>query len=181
MSQDLCWTVWPFQEAREVLSMKALVSPSWDRKGESRMRRQKEKVGWGGRTPNSDNHLTRKDRNFWWRLNYALGKPQGGACFKVQVEQVGGTVDKINGKENLHEAVWDNNHCKHFYLAKKAPMCSSPLRGAFGYNSITPTARELPSWIWWSDQGDPTRMCTDPPASHQELCVHNDHPHQKPS
>jgi hypothetical protein len=28
----------------------------------------------------------KKDRSFWQRLNYALGKPQGGACFKVQVE-----------------------------------------------------------------------------------------------
>ena len=27
-----------------------------------------------------------KDKSFWRRLNYALGKPRGGACFKVQVE-----------------------------------------------------------------------------------------------
>jgi hypothetical protein len=27
-----------------------------------------------------------KERSFWRRINYALGKPRGGACFKVQVE-----------------------------------------------------------------------------------------------
>ncbi len=83
------------------------------------------------------------DRSFWQCLNYALGKPQGGACFKVQVEWVGGTVDKINGKEDLHKAIWDNIHRKQFYLAKEAPMCSGPLRGLFGYNSVTPTAKAI--------------------------------------
>jgi hypothetical protein len=53
-----------------------------------------------------------RDRSFWRCLNYALGKPQGRACFKVQVEQAGGTVDKINGKEDLHEAIWENIHRK---------------------------------------------------------------------
>jgi hypothetical protein len=51
-----------------------------------------------------------KDSSFWQRLNYALGKPWSGACFKVQVVQVEGTVNKINGKEDLHEAIWDNIH-----------------------------------------------------------------------
>ncbi len=53
-----------------------------------------------------------KDRSFWQCLNYALGKPRVGACFKVQVEQAGGTVDKINGKEDLHKAIWENIHRK---------------------------------------------------------------------
>jgi hypothetical protein len=84
-----------------------------------------------------------KDRSFWQRLNYALGKPWGGACFKVQVEQAGGTVDEINGKEDIHKAIWENIHRKQFYLAKEAPMCSGPLRGVFGYNSVTPTAKAI--------------------------------------
>jgi hypothetical protein len=83
------------------------------------------------------------DRSFWQSLNYALGKPRGGACFKVQVEQAEGTVKEINSKEELHEAIWDNIHCKHFYLTKKAMICSCPLRGAFGYNSITPTPKAI--------------------------------------
>jgi hypothetical protein len=85
----------------------------------------------------------KKDRSFWRCLNHALGKPRGGACFKVQVEQAGGTVDKINGKEDLHKTIWENIHRKQFYLAKEAPMCSGPLRGLFGYNSVTPTAKAI--------------------------------------
>jgi hypothetical protein len=52
-------------------------------------------------------------------------------------------VDEMEGKEKLHDAIWDNIHCKHFNLAKEAPTCSGPLRGAFGYNSISPTARDI--------------------------------------
>jgi hypothetical protein len=85
----------------------------------------------------------KKDRSFWRCLNYALGKPWGGAFFKVQVEQVEGMVEEINSKEELHEAIWDNIHCKRFYLAKDALICSGPLRGAFGYNSVTPTAKAI--------------------------------------
>ncbi len=85
-----------------------------------------------------------KDMSFWRRLNYALGKPRGGACFKVQVEQVEGPVKEINSKEEIQKAIWDNNHRKRFYLAEEAPICSSPLRGAFGYNSVTPTAKAIP-------------------------------------
>ncbi len=84
-----------------------------------------------------------KDRSFWRRLNYALGKPRGGACFKVQVEQAEGTVEEISGKEDLHEAIWDNIHRKRFYLAEEAPMCSGSLRGTFGYNSVTPMAEAI--------------------------------------
>jgi hypothetical protein len=84
-----------------------------------------------------------KDRSFWWRLNYALGKSRGGACFKVQVEQVEGTVEEINSKEELHKAIWDNIHRKRFYLAEEAPICSGLLKGAFGNNSITPTAKAI--------------------------------------
>ena len=84
-----------------------------------------------------------KEKSFWRRLNYALGKPRGGACFKVQVEQDDGTVEEISGNEDLHEAIWENIHRKRFYLAEEAPMCSSQLRGIFGYNSISPTANAI--------------------------------------
>jgi hypothetical protein len=59
------------------------------------------------------------------------------------VEQAEGTVEEISGKEDLHEAIWENIHRKQFYLAEEAPMCSGPLRGIFGYNSVTPTAKAI--------------------------------------
>ncbi len=41
-----------------------------------------------------------KDKSFWQRMNYALGKPRGGACFKVQVAQPNGTVEEFWDKIN---------------------------------------------------------------------------------
>ena len=84
-----------------------------------------------------------KDKSFWRRLNYALGKPRGGVCFKVQVEQEEDTAEEISGKEDLQEVIWENIHHKQFYLAEEAPICSGQLRGIFGYNSISPTANAI--------------------------------------
>jgi hypothetical protein len=64
-----------------------------------------------------------EDRSFWRRLNYALGKSRGGACFKVQVDQGNGNVQEYTKKEQLQEAIWNNIHRKRFYLAKEAPLC----------------------------------------------------------
>jgi hypothetical protein len=51
-----------------------------------------------------------KDRSFWHCLNYALGKPRGGACFNVQVDQGNGMVQEYAEKEQLQEAIWNNIH-----------------------------------------------------------------------
>ena len=59
------------------------------------------------------------------------------------VEQEEGTVEEISGKEDLHEAIWENIHHKLFYLADEHPMCSGQLRVIFGYNSISPTANVI--------------------------------------
>jgi hypothetical protein len=61
-----------------------------------------------------------KDRTFWQCFNYALGKPWGGTCFKVQVKEREGMVDEINSNEDLHEAIWVNVHRKQFYLAEES-------------------------------------------------------------
>jgi hypothetical protein len=61
----------------------------------------------------------------------------------MQVEQVEGMVKEINSKEELHKVIWDNIHRKQIYRAKEAPICSGPLRGTFGYNSITPAAKAI--------------------------------------
>jgi hypothetical protein len=56
-----------------------------------------------------------KDGSFWRQLNYALGKPRGGACFKVQVNQGNENVQEYMEKEQLQEAIWNNIHRKRFY------------------------------------------------------------------
>jgi hypothetical protein len=53
--------------------------------------------------------------------------------------------------KRTHESIWDNIHCKRFYFSEEAPMCTGPLRvrGIFGYNSITPTARDIMEGIYY--------------------------------
>ena len=77
------------------------------------------------------------------RINYALGKPRGGACFKVQVEQGDGDVDEITKKEAFHGAIWNNIHKKRFVLAEDAPLCQGPLQGLFRYCAVSITAQSI--------------------------------------
>jgi hypothetical protein len=84
-----------------------------------------------------------KDQRFWWWMTYDLGKPRGGGCFWVQVEQGDGTTEEYTGQEEMQEAIWDNIHRKRFHLAKLAPLCQEPLHGTFGYNAICQTSQEI--------------------------------------
>jgi hypothetical protein len=85
-----------------------------------------------------------KDKSFLQRMNYALGKPRGGACFKVQVAQPNSTVEKFLGQDELQKDIWDNIHRKRFHLAELAPLCSDPiLRITFWYNGICQTSHEI--------------------------------------
>ena len=76
-------------------------------------------------------------------MNYVLGKPWGGACFRVQVEREDGDVDEYMEKEALHRAIWDNILKKRFVLAEDAPLCLGPLRGQFGYCAVSLTAQSI--------------------------------------
>ena len=84
-----------------------------------------------------------RERGKWRRLNYVLGKQRAGACFKVQLEDEEGTTVEFSSKQEVQEAIWANIHKKRFYLAEDAPICSGTLRGSFGYNAVTKTARDI--------------------------------------
>jgi hypothetical protein len=84
-----------------------------------------------------------KDKGFWKRISYSLGKSKGGACFKVQVAQSDGLVQEYSGQEDLQKAIWANIHEKRFHLAESAPLCSGTLRGTFRYNTICQTSHEI--------------------------------------
>jgi hypothetical protein len=72
-----------------------------------------------------------------------LGRQQGGACFRVQVEQGGGTTEEYTSQTELQEAIWDNIHRKRFHLAELAPLCQEPLPGTFGYNAICDASQKI--------------------------------------
>ncbi len=84
-----------------------------------------------------------RDRGFWRRMNYVLGKPRSGACFRCQVPQEDGAVIEHTTQSALQDAIWANIHNKRFHLAEEAPICSGQLRGTFGYNAICRTARDI--------------------------------------
>ena len=64
-----------------------------------------------------------KDRSFWGRLNYSMGKSQGRSVQSVQIERDQGAIEESTTQKTVHEAIWDEIHQKRFYLAEQAPIC----------------------------------------------------------
>ena len=54
-----------------------------------------------------------------------------------------GTLQEHLTQEAVEEAIFDNIHRKRFFLAEAAPICSGGLRGQFGYNATSKTARAI--------------------------------------
>jgi hypothetical protein len=46
-----------------------------------------------------------KDKQFWQRMSFALGKQRGGTCFRIQVEQEDGTTDDYSNQMEVQEAI----------------------------------------------------------------------------
>jgi hypothetical protein len=86
-----------------------------------------------------------RDKGFWRRLNFIIGKPRGGSVRRVLVEDENqeGVLTESATQETVQAAIFDNIHRKRFFLAEDAPICSGNLRGQFGYNADTKTARAI--------------------------------------
>ena len=74
-----------------------------------------------------------------------MGKKRGAPPLKVLVENPHqeGELLEYDTHHTMQLAVFDNVHCKRFFLAKAALICQEPLRGLFGYNPDTETARAI--------------------------------------
>ncbi len=83
-----------------------------------------------------------KDRSFWRRINYSMGKACGRSVWRVLVESGDqeGILMEYTTAESVQEAIFTHIHCKHFFLAENALICSGRLRGWFGNNAVTKTA-----------------------------------------
>jgi hypothetical protein len=83
-----------------------------------------------------------KDRSFWRRINYSMGKAHGGSVWRVLVESGDqeGILTEYTRAESVQEAIFTHIHHNCFFLAENAPRCSGRLRGCFGYNAVTKTA-----------------------------------------
>ncbi len=49
---------------------------------------------------------------------------------------------------SIQEAIWSNIPYKPFYLGEESPICKGNLRGEFGYNATSPTARAILDGIY---------------------------------
>jgi predicted transcriptional regulator len=78
-----------------------------------------------------------RERSFWRRLKYKMGRSTGGSVQAVQVEDEKGNTQLFTTQEEVHEAIWSNVHRKRFFLAEAAPICKGELRDSFGYNADT--------------------------------------------
>jgi hypothetical protein len=74
-----------------------------------------------------------RERAFWRRLNYTMGKKRGRGVSAVQVKQADGTTYEATGQREVEDTIWNEIHGKRFYIAEQAPICQGRLRGDFGY------------------------------------------------
>ena len=98
---------------------------------------------WRSSPSNPCHYPTGKDKQFWRRMSFALGKQRGGTCFRVQVEHEDETTEDHSSQTEVQEAIWDNIHRKRFHLAESAPLCQEPLRKTFGYKAICDTSKQI--------------------------------------
>jgi hypothetical protein len=81
-----------------------------------------------------------KDRSFWRQINYVVGKPRGGSVRRILVNNgdQAGTLTKSITQESVQEAIFTSIHLRRFFLAG-----TGNLRGKFGYNAVTRTAKAI--------------------------------------
>ena len=85
-----------------------------------------------------------KDKAFWRRLNYTLGKHVRGQSVRaVQVKDGAGGVLDFDTEEAVQEAIFNEVHRKRYNLAEEAPICQGVLCGQFGYTATSPTAQSV--------------------------------------
>jgi hypothetical protein len=84
-----------------------------------------------------------RDRAFWRRLNYSLGKQRGTSVSSVQVKTPEGDTVELKTQEEVQNAIWKEVHQSRYHLAEEAPICKGKLRGQFGYNAESLAARQV--------------------------------------
>ncbi len=74
-----------------------------------------------------------------------MDKLRGRSVHRVLVEDENqeGVLTKNITQETIQEAIFNNIHRKRFFLVEDALICSGLLRGQFGYNTVTKTAKAI--------------------------------------
>ncbi len=74
-----------------------------------------------------------------------MGKARGGSvrCVLVDSGDQSGLLTENVTQETVQEAIFNNIRWNWFFLAESAPICTGNLRGRFGYNAVTKTAKAI--------------------------------------
>ena len=104
-----------------------------------------------------------KDRAHWRRLNYGMHKSYGRSARVVSEKTDDGDIVEYEGQKKVEEAIWSKIHDEQFYVAEKVPICQDMLRGEFGYQSDTPSARRVldGTYNYTEDFDPPTKELLD--------------------
>ena len=83
-----------------------------------------------------------KDRSFWRRINYVMGKAKGGSVHRVITDDPHNKGQQIKHTTQalVQEAIFNNIYRRRIFLAKSAPICQGRLCGWSGYNAVSSTA-----------------------------------------
>jgi hypothetical protein len=84
-----------------------------------------------------------KDRAFWRRLNWSLGKRRGSSVSSVQMKDDDGETITYSTQEEVQNVIWSEVHQSRYHMAEEAPICQGRLRGEFGYSASTLAARQV--------------------------------------
>lgn len=111
-----------------------------------------------------------RDRSFWRRLNYSLGKHKGASVSSVQVQRDGKTVE-LKTQQEVQQAIWSEVHQSRYHLAEEAPICQGNLRRKFGYNSESIAARQVlnGTYEFEDDFHEATRRICEAVADFREI------------
>ena len=120
-----------------------------------------------------------KDRAFWRRLNWALGKRRGSSIREVQAEDLDGTTTEYTTQSEVQQIIWEKIHRERYHLAEEAPICQGRLRGKFGYNADTPSGEAVleGSYVLPHNYHEGTRLLFDSIAQIRE-CIPPNSVHQ---
>ena len=85
----------------------------------------------------------KKARALWRRLNYSMSKSYDRSARIVSEVSGDGVVTEHEGQDKVQNALWSNIHDKQLITAKQAPVCQGRLRGEFGYQAVSKSAKEV--------------------------------------
>ena len=85
-----------------------------------------------------------KDRGFWRRINYAMGKHKQGLLVReVEIEDGSGGRIRFKTQDSVNKSIWDEVHRKRYFLTESALTCKGRLKGDFGYLATSQSTKKV--------------------------------------